>query len=68
MEWVDNHLFKSNILPDQNRRFQQREDHLTEHGRQSETEQRPISAVKREAEQKSGKKQQRDEGTKQTVA
>ena len=58
MEWVDDHLFNSNILPDQKRRFQQRGDRLTEHGHQSETEQKPTSAVKREAEQKSGKKQQ----------
>ena len=64
MEWVDDHLFNSNRPPDQNRRFQQRGDRLTEHGRQSETEQKPTSAVKREAEQKSGKKQRTDEGTK----
>ena len=64
MEWVDDHLFNSNRPPDQNRHFQQRGDRLTEHGHQSETEQKPISAVKREAEQKSGKKQQADEGTK----
>ena len=64
IEWVDDHLFNSNRPPDQNRRFQQRGDRLTEHGRQSETEQKPISAVKREAEQISGKKQHTDEGTK----
>ena len=64
MEWVDDHLFNSNRPPDQNRRFQQRGDRLTEQGRQSETEQKPTSAVKREAEQKSGRKQQTDEGTK----
>ena len=64
MEWVDDQLFHSNRPPDQNRRFQQRGDRLTKYGCQSETEQKPISAVKREAEQKSGKKQQTDEGTK----
>ena len=61
---MDDHLFNSNTLPDPNRRFQQRGDSLTEHGHQSEAEQKPISAVKREAEQKSGKKQQIDVGTK----
>ena len=64
MEWVDDPLFNSNILPDQNTYFPQRGDLPTEHGRQSETEEKPISAVKREAEQKSEKKGKRDEGTK----
>ena len=64
MEWVDDDLFNSNRPTEQKRHFQQRRDCLTEHGRQSETEQKPISAVKREAKQKSGKKQQTDEGTK----
>ena len=64
MEWVDDPLFNSNTLPDQNRHFQERGDRPTEHGQQSETEQKPISAVKREAEQKSEKREHTDEGTK----
>ena len=62
MEWVVDHLFNSTRPLDPSRHFQQRGDHPTKHG--PEKEQKPISAVKREAEQKSGKKQQTDEGTK----
>ena len=64
MECVNDHLFKNKRPPDQNRLFQQIGDCLTEHGCLSETEQKPISVVKREAEKKSGNKQQTDEGTK----
>ena len=64
MEWVDDPLFNSNKLPNQNTYFQQRGDLPTEHGRHSATEEKPISAVKREAEPKSEKKGHTDEGTK----
>ena len=49
--------------PNQNRRFQQRRDRPTEHS-VSQNKQKPTSAAKREAEQKTGKKQPADEGMK----